>query len=224
MALVHWLLLVVCLRLAAELAAGEQQDDQSPRPHERFRWICCQLSQTQGCSAQQQSLALAAVHGHASALLLQLRSSAISWLSSGSVISRHPCAASLSSTQMADNTREPGADLPEPTSTGRVISLKECQEHVREDDCWLVINGKALDVTDFMDEHPGGLDILLQSTGAVQPGCSARAAVRQCSQLLCAGKDASQDFEDINHSATAHKLLDKYAIGDFEVRYSLWSS
>lgn len=32
------------------------------------------------------------------------------------------------------------------------------------------------------------------------------------------GKDASQDFEDINHSATAHKLLDKYAIGSFEVR------
>lgn len=45
---------------------------------------------------------------------------------------------------MGDNTREPGADIPEPSNTGRVITLKECQQHVREDDCWLIINGKVL--------------------------------------------------------------------------------
>ena len=67
---------------------------------------------------------------------------------------------------MGEATQEPGAAIPEPSNTGRTITLKECQEHVREDDCWLVINGKVLDVTEFMDEHPGGLDILLQSTGA----------------------------------------------------------
>ena len=32
------------------------------------------------------------------------------------------------------------------------------------------------------------------------------------------GKDSTQEFEDINHSKTATKLLDKYAIGDYAVR------
>ena len=50
-------------------------------------------------------------------------------------------------------------------SKARVITLEECNQHTREDSCWLIVHGKVLDVTEFLDEHPGGLDILLQSTG-----------------------------------------------------------
>lgn len=32
-----------------------------------------------------------------------------------------------------------------------------------------------------------------------------------------AGKDATQDFEEIGHSNSAKKLLEKYVIGKFEV-------
>lgn len=35
--------------------------------------------------------------------------------------------------------------------------------------------------------------------------------------VLCAGKDATEDFEEIGHSNAAKDLLNKYAIGDYEV-------
>ncbi|MCJ1423032.1 hypothetical protein MMC29_000913 [Sticta canariensis] len=50
----------------------------------------------------------------------------------------------------------------------KTISLEECKQHAREEDCWLVIHGKVLDVTSFLDEHPGGFDIIISSTGAHQ--------------------------------------------------------
>ena len=37
--------------------------------------------------------------------------------------------------------------------------------HSKEEDCWLVIDGNVYDVTPFLDEHPGGFDIILASTG-----------------------------------------------------------
>ncbi len=39
-----------------------------------------------------------------------------------------------------------------------------------------------------------------------------------------AGKDATQDFEEIGHSKSANKLLEKYIIGLYEVRAPIrWS-
>ena len=35
--------------------------------------------------------------------------------------------------------------------------------------------------------------------------------------ILCAGKDATEDFEEIGHSNAAKDLLEKYVVGDFEV-------
>ena len=50
-----------------------------------------------------------------------------------------------------------------PTKT---ITLAECQEHMSDKDCWLVIEGKVYDVTPFLDEHPGGFDTLVSNSGA----------------------------------------------------------
>jgi cytochrome b involved in lipid metabolism len=36
-------------------------------------------------------------------------------------------------------------------------------------------------------------------------------------RLLAAGKDATQDFEEIGHSNSARELLEKYHIGGFAV-------
>lgn len=46
-------------------------------------------------------------------------------------------------------------------------------------------------MTKFLEEHPGGEEILLES----------------------AGKDATKDFEDIGHSKAAKNLLLKYQVG-----------
>ncbi|KAL3138422.1 hypothetical protein ABBQ32_006216 [Trebouxia sp. C0010 RCD-2024] len=74
------------------------------------------------------------------------------------------------------------------------ITLEDCKLHNKEEDCWLVISGKVYDVTEFLDEHPGGFDIVLAATG----------------------KDATEDFEEIGHSNAAREMLDKYYVGEFQ--------
>lgn len=53
----------------------------------------------------------------------------------------------------------------ETKSAEKKISLQHCRSHNKEEDCWLVISGKVYDVTEFLDEHPGGFDIVLAATG-----------------------------------------------------------
>ncbi|PHU09765.1 Cytochrome b5 [Capsicum chinense] len=48
------------------------------------------------------------------------------------------------------------------------------------------------DVTSFLDDHPGGDEVLLTATG----------------------KDATDDFEDVGHSDDARELMNKYFIGE----------
>lgn len=74
-----------------------------------------------------------------------------------------------------------------------VYSLEDAKKHVSDKDCWLVVHGKVYDVTAFLEEHPGGYDVILTSSG----------------------KDATQDFEEIGHSNSAREMLAKYYIGDF---------
>lgn len=47
-----------------------------------------------------------------------------------------------------------------------LVSLTELSSHNTEKDCWMAINGKVYDVTKFLDEHPGGFDIMMESAGA----------------------------------------------------------
>ncbi len=44
-------------------------------------------------------------------------------------------------------------------------TLEECKRHTSDKDCWLVVHGKVYNVTDFLEEHPGGYDIILTSAG-----------------------------------------------------------
>ncbi|XP_019166308.1 PREDICTED: cytochrome b5-like [Ipomoea nil] len=76
----------------------------------------------------------------------------------------------------------------------RVFTLAEVSEHNHNKDCWLVIGGKVYDVTKFLEDHPGGDDVLLSATG----------------------KDATDDFEDIGHSSSARAMLDEMLVGDID--------
>lgn len=38
-----------------------------------------------------------------------------------------------------------------------------------------------------------------------------------CAFLMITGKDATQDFDEIGHSNSAKKMLDKYLIGKYKV-------
>ncbi|VVB15388.1 unnamed protein product [Arabis nemorensis] len=77
---------------------------------------------------------------------------------------------------------------------GKVFTLSEVSQHSSPKDCWIVIEGKVYDVTKFLDDHPGGDDVILTATG----------------------KDATDDFEDVGHSSTAKAMLDEFYVGDID--------
>lgn len=77
----------------------------------------------------------------------------------------------------------------------QLITLEEVSKHATGKDCWMVIHGKVYNVTDFLDEHPGGDEVMISSSG----------------------KDATEDFEDVGHSTAARKQLDDYYVGEYDV-------
>ncbi|KAG0489292.1 hypothetical protein HPP92_008103 [Vanilla planifolia] len=77
---------------------------------------------------------------------------------------------------------------------GKIYALSDVSKHNSREDCWLVINGKVYDVTRFMEDHPGGDEVLLAVTG----------------------KDASNDFEDVGHSSTAKAMMEEYYVGEID--------
>ncbi|KAG6516195.1 cytochrome b5-like [Zingiber officinale] len=79
-------------------------------------------------------------------------------------------------------------------SHGKVYTLAEVSTHNSSEDCWLVIHGKVYDVTKFLQDHPGGDEVL----------------------LLATGKDATLDFEDVGHSTSAKASMDEYYVGEID--------
>ncbi|KAM0718145.1 hypothetical protein Q7P37_006477 [Cladosporium fusiforme] len=45
------------------------------------------------------------------------------------------------------------------------IAVAELDKHATPDDCWIVINGKVYDLTNFAPDHPGGPDIIYKYAG-----------------------------------------------------------
>ncbi|KAM7496215.1 hypothetical protein LguiA_020629 [Lonicera macranthoides] len=77
---------------------------------------------------------------------------------------------------------------------GKVFTLAEVSNHNTNKDCWLLIGGKVYDVTKFLEDHPGGDEVLLTATG----------------------KDATDDFEDVGHSTSARSMMDEFYVGDID--------
>lgn len=76
----------------------------------------------------------------------------------------------------------------------KVFTFEEVEQHKANDDCWIVYNGKVYDVTSYIEEHPGGEEVILE----------------------CGGADATEPFDDIGHSEDAHEILAKLLLGRVE--------
>ncbi|KIW45054.1 uncharacterized protein PV06_03475 [Exophiala oligosperma] len=50
-------------------------------------------------------------------------------------------------------------------SDSELIHGLEVAKHASRDSCWVVVNGHVYDVTEYLDKHPGGSQILLQYGG-----------------------------------------------------------
>ncbi|GAV03093.1 hypothetical protein RvY_13573 [Ramazzottius varieornatus] len=71
-------------------------------------------------------------------------------------------------------------------------SWDDVSSHNTKDSTWMVINGKVYDVTKFLEEHPGGEEVLLEN----------------------AGRDGTEPFEDVGHSTDAREMMKEYLIGE----------
>ena len=73
----------------------------------------------------------------------------------------------------------------------RTFIKEEVAQHNKSGDCWLIIEGKVYDASEFMADHPGGESFILDE----------------------GGKDASEAFEDAEHTKSAKNQLAKLCIG-----------
>ncbi|KAF2446256.1 hypothetical protein P171DRAFT_430446 [Karstenula rhodostoma CBS 690.94] len=76
-------------------------------------------------------------------------------------------------------------------SESTLFSTPEIASHSTRDDCWIVIHGKVYNVTEYVRDHPGGVDVLIDM----------------------AGKDATEGYDDAGHSEDADEIMQSYRIG-----------
>ncbi|KAH8690588.1 putative oxidoreductase [Talaromyces proteolyticus] len=65
------------------------------------------------------------------------------------------------------------------------ISGSEVARHNTKDSCWLAVRGRVYDVTNFLDEHPGGARVILN----------------------CAGRDATDEYDAIHPAELIEETL-----------------
>jgi cytochrome-b5 reductase len=71
------------------------------------------------------------------------------------------------------------------------LTMREIGLHNTPSDAWIVIHGGVYDVSDFASKHPGGAGLLLRA----------------------AGRDVSDEFDDVFHSSRAKGKLEPLKIG-----------
>jgi len=81
-------------------------------------------------------------------------------------------------------------------TTPNIVTLNQVTQHNTPNDCWLIINNKIYDVTNYINIHPGGPNQII-------PYC---------------GKDATVAFDTMggrgSHSPGATSILANYYIGN----------
>ncbi|XP_015596780.1 cytochrome b5 isoform X2 [Cephus cinctus] len=77
------------------------------------------------------------------------------------------------------------------TAGTKLFTRAEVAERNSNTETWIIIHNKVYNVTAFLNEHPGGEEVLLEQ----------------------AGKDATEAFEDVGHSTDARNMMKPYKVG-----------
>jgi cytochrome b involved in lipid metabolism len=64
-------------------------------------------------------------------------------------------------------------------------------KHNTEKDCWVIVNGQVLDVTSFLNDHPGGKKVI----------------------MIYAGRDATEEFNMMHKPDVVEKYAPEVVIG-----------
>uniref|UniRef100_A0A8C5L509 Cytochrome b5 n=1 Tax=Jaculus jaculus TaxID=51337 RepID=A0A8C5L509_JACJA len=74
----------------------------------------------------------------------------------------------------------------------KYYTLEDIKKHNDSKSTWIILHHKVYDLTKFLEEHPGGEEVLREQ----------------------AGGDATENFEDVGHSTDARELSKTYIIGE----------
>ncbi|KAF9583025.1 hypothetical protein BGW38_010394 [Lunasporangiospora selenospora] len=83
-------------------------------------------------------------------------------------------------------------------AAAKTYTTTELALHNSKDNLFLSINGKVYDVSGFIDEHPGGEEVLIDE----------------------AGHDATESFEDVGHSEEARDIMKRFYVGELKLEGS----
>ncbi|OGE48660.1 hypothetical protein PENARI_c027G09376 [Penicillium arizonense] len=76
-------------------------------------------------------------------------------------------------------------------SSLKEFNVSEVAAHNSKTDLFVIIHGKVYDITNYVRDHPGGADVLID----------------------VAGGDATAAYEDVGHSEDANEILETYLVG-----------
>ncbi|KAH9940470.1 Flavocytochrome c [Epithele typhae] len=85
----------------------------------------------------------------------------------------------------SEEKKTSSSSLSSSSSSGGAWTADEVAKHNKKDDCWVIIDGKVLDVTSFLPDHPGGEKAI----------------------ILYAGRDATEEFNMLHDP----KVIPRYA-------------
>lgn len=71
-------------------------------------------------------------------------------------------------------------------------SLAEVAKHNKPEDCFIVVQNKVYDISDFVEDHPGGVESVLRNPGG----------------------DNTEKFSGIQHPAKVWDMIEEYYVGE----------
>ena len=89
-------------------------------------------------------------------------------------------------------SRQRAPEKRHPALSGHCSTRTDVATHSGPADAWMIIGGKVIDVSKYLEDHPGGEEVLLDRVG----------------------QDATEDFEDVGHSQDARKQLATFEVGE----------
>jgi cytochrome b involved in lipid metabolism len=89
---------------------------------------------------------------------------------------------------------DPAPPAPAPAAAPKKMgeySAAEVAKHNTDKDCWVIVNGQVLDVTSFLNDHPGGKKVI----------------------MIYAGRDATEEFNMMHKPDVIEKYAPEVVIG-----------